>query len=98
MKLSKATRNEFASKSTTNNYYATKGEAVAAFNEVLEAEGVRLSAMDTTQLHGDEGRVLADVVTVDPTTGDELNQAVARAVVTWYRMPSGRYEFVGYLA
>jgi len=93
MKLSRKLRNAFASQSTTNNYYATKGEAVAAFNDVLEAEGLLLDPSTTTQLYGDEGRVTPKLVDLETETKEE-----GLAVLSWYRMPSGRYEFTGYLA
>jgi len=97
MRFKQATRNAFASQSSGASYL-TKGEAIARFDAVLRPYNVTLSAMDTSQMHGDEGRLLMDVVNLDEN-GDELNEAVARALFTWYRLPvSGRWEIVGYLA
>ena len=93
MKISSKLRNAFAGKSS-GTYYQTKGDAVAAFNEVLEAEGVLLDPRVTTQMYGDEGRVTP--LLVDARTEEAVEGRLA--VLSWYRMPSGRYEVVGYLA
>ena len=97
MRFSKATRNKFAAQSSGASY-PTKGEAIARFDAVLRPHNAALSAMDTSQMHGDEGRLIMDVVNLDEN-GDELNEAVARALFAWYRLEvSGRWEIVGYLA
>ena len=93
MKLSRQTRNNFASQSSGPRYYETKGEAVATFNEVLEAFGLLPDPATTSQMHGDEGRVTPRLVDLETETKDE-----GLASLSWFRMPSGRYEVVGYLA
>jgi hypothetical protein len=87
-------RRAFSECSTGNDhgrYYKTKGHAVRAFNAILEGFDCCLDPNDLDDFHGDEGRKVVDVY-------DDYQCASAKAVISWYRMPSGRYEFVGYLA
>jgi hypothetical protein len=87
-------REAFSDRSTGNTrgeYYWTKGHALNAFDEALVEHGYRFDYNDTQQLHGDEGHKLVGVC-------DALDDVVGYAMLTWYRMPSGRYEFVAYMA
>ena len=72
-------------------YYDTKGYAVHAFDTELRAFNLCLDQDDLADFPNDEGR---KTVAVHDESGDE----VGCAVFTWHRMPSGRYEFIGYLA
>lgn len=72
-------------------YYETKGAAVCAFDEALAGHGFCLDPDDLADFPGDNGRRTVRVL--DGEHGD-----VGFAVLFWYRMPSGRYEFTGYLA
>lgn len=86
--------NAFCSCSTGNGragYYETKGHAVNAFDGALQGYDLCLDRDDLSDFHGDEGRKIIDV-------HDEFKATVSRAVISWHRMPSGRYEFNGYLA
>ena len=87
-------RNDFASWSTGSDqgcYYSTKGHAVNAFDGALQGYDYHLDREDISDFHGNEGRKVVAV-------HDEFKHEVGRAVISWYRMPSGRYEFVAYLA
>ncbi len=95
MILAKApVREEFASCSSSNNYYETKGDAVSTFDAVLREFGLRFDNSQIIDMPGDNGRINIDVV----ADVFECSKCVGCAVLSWYRMPSGRYEFVGYLA
>jgi hypothetical protein len=72
-------------------YYATKGEAVSAFDAALRDHGFRFDEREFINYPGDDGRVT-------PAVCDEEGNCIGLALLTWYRMPSGRYEFTGYLA
>jgi hypothetical protein len=84
-------REAFAGCSTTTDYYATKGHAVNAFDAELQTYDLCFDRNDLTGFDGDTGRKSLAVV-------DECDHVVGYAVLSWYRMPSGRYEFTGYLA
>jgi len=71
-------------------YYSTKGHAVNAFDAELQTFDLCLDRDDLADFHGNEGRKTIAV-------HDEFGEEVGLAVFTWYRMPSGRYEFIGYL-
>ena len=98
IKANHPVREEFAGCSTGSpngagrtGYYSTKGHAVNAFDARLQTYNLCLDRADTFDFPGDEGRKTIDVC-------DEFDHCVGQAVFTWHRMPSGRYEFVGYLA
>jgi hypothetical protein len=57
----------------------------------LQCHDFCLDRNDLSDFHGDEGRKVIDV-------HHEWEGIVGRAVLSWYRMPSGNYEFVGYIA
>ena len=92
--LTRKVRNGFADRSTGSfhgYYYSTKGHAVNAFDGYLQEFDVCLDRDDLLGFDGDEGRKTIAIV-------DEFNNEHGRAVFTWYRMPSGNYEFIGYIA
>jgi hypothetical protein len=87
-------REEFAGRTTTGSdvdYYRTKGHAVNAFDGVLQGYDLCLDRDDLMDFSGDEGRKTIEV-------HDEFGRCAGHAVLSWYRMPSGRYEFTGCLA
>jgi hypothetical protein len=71
-------------------YYDTKGYAVRAFDEILLRYRLWLDRDDLADFVGDAGRKTIDVYDRFGVCG--------HAVLMWYRMPTGRYEFIGYLA
>ena len=87
-------REAFAGRSTNGKdvgYYATKGCAVRAFDNALLDFELAFAEEDCTGFDGDEGwKTLAVCNT--------YNVRVGYAHLSWYRMPSGRYEFTGYLS
>jgi len=92
--ISKKCRNEFASCSTGSDqgyYYSTKGHAVNAFDGRLQGYDLCLDRNYLADWNGNEGRVNHPVV-------DEFGHCVGCAIFTYYRMESGRYEVIGYLA
>ena len=89
-------REAFAGCSSGPVYYETKGHAINAFDAALNEHGYRFDYADTQSLYGDEGRKLCSII----EDGDYLErngESVGCALIMWYRMPSGRYEFVGYI-
>jgi len=87
-------REAFAGRSSGNDggaYYSTKGHAVNAFDGELQTYDLCFDRDDLLDFTGDEGRKLIEI-------HDEFKHCVGRALLTWYRMPSGRYEFIGYIA
>lgn len=95
MRFKKSTREAFASQSSGASY-PNKWEAIERFDAVLRPLGVTFRNADVISLHGDEGRTTALLVAFDEN-GDELDKEEGRAVLTWYRLPSGRWEIIGYL-
>lgn len=73
------------------DYYRTKGHAVNAFDAALQTCDLCLDCNDLADFHGSAGCKTIEV-------HDELGFCVGLAVLSWFRMESGRYEFVGYLA
>ena len=90
-------RNEFASLSTgskNGKYYETKGEGVNRFDDFLQQNDLYLTRAGfelCSGWNGDEGRKTIDIV-------DENDVSQGCAVFSWFRMESGRYEFIGYIA
>lgn len=72
-------------------YYGSKSRAINRFDGVLQAHGFQLDRNDLTDFNGNEGRKIIDV-------HDECMVIVGRAVLSWFRMESGNYEIIGYLA
>jgi hypothetical protein len=62
-----------------------------AFDDALQCHALCLDQSDLSDFYGDEGRKVIEVHDFD-------DNCVGRAVISWYRMPSGRYEFTGYIA
>ena len=71
-------------------YYETKGHALRAFDAALADFGYHLDREDNSAWSGDEGRNTVDIYV-------EGGGCVGRAIIYYYRMESGRYEFVGYI-
>ena len=97
IKLGHPVREEFAGLSTGSEcfagrigYYQTKGHAVCAFDDVLQGYDLYLDRDDQDDFHDNEGRKRIAVF-------EEYGEHVGYAVLSWHRMPSGYYEFVGYL-
>lgn len=91
-------RKDFAACSTgypcgadRTGYYETKGDAVRAFEAALNGHSLCFDDSELDDFPGDAGRKTVRVC-------DECGRCVGHAVFSWYRMGSGRYEFVGYLA
>jgi len=97
IKARDAVREAFSSRSTDNTrgagrtgYYETKGHAVQAFDAELREYGYHLDHASFASWSGNEGRETIEVL-------NESLDVVGCAVFTWFRMESGRYEFIGYL-
>lgn len=86
-------RKAFAACSTNGSsvgYYETKGHGGSAFEAALHAYGYSFDEDDCYGWNGDDGRKNCDIRDVD-------GKVAGCAVISWYRMPSGRYEFTGYI-
>jgi hypothetical protein len=79
-----------------SDYYNSKADAVCAFNAELARWGLQLDPYDLADFIGDTGRKTIEVCTIGNYPIDWVVKG--DAVISWYRMPSGRYEFTGYLA
>ncbi|MHC4121068.1 MAG: hypothetical protein ACYSWO_26575 [Planctomycetota bacterium] len=95
MRFKQSTRNAFASQSSGASY-PNKWEAIARFDAVLKPLGVTFRNGDVCSLYGDDGRTTAEIVRFDEN-GDETDKVEGRAVLTWYKLESGRWEIIGYL-
>lgn len=88
-------RAAFSGRSTGNDggcYYSTKGHAVNAFDGELQRFCFCLDRDDLMDFSGDNYRRVIEV-------HDEHGKCAGHAVISWRRVePSGRYEFVGYIA
>jgi hypothetical protein len=87
-------RDSFAGCSSGNNganYYDTKGQAIDAFYKVLEPWGLWWDWNELMVLTGDDGWRVIPVY-------NSFGCLVGSAHLSWYRLPSGRYEFTGYLS
>jgi len=86
-------REAFAGRSSGNDqgyYYSTKGAAVNTFDGELQTYGFCLDRDDLDGFDGDEG---CKTIAVH----NEFYHCAGHAVLSWHRMASGRYEFIGYL-
>ena len=72
-------------------YYETKGHAVSAFCNALSRYDLSLVTEDWVDFNGDSSRTTLGIYS-------EEKGRCALAVISWYRMSSGCYEFVGYIA
>ncbi len=88
MIFSKKVRNTFAGCSSGPVYYHSKGAAGCAFDVALEDCACHLDSFDCT---GDEGHSIVAIL-------DDCDTWIGWACLSWYRLLSGRYEFVGYIA
>lgn len=84
-------REAFAGCSTGMVYYETKGHAINTFDDVLKEYGFCFDPNELFDFSNAQGRRTINIC----TDGGEY---VGLAVLSWHRMPSGRYEFVGYIA
>ena len=87
-------RSKFAGCSTGNagvGYYENKGFAIAAFNAALRNYALHLDDYDCMELHDNEGRTTIAIY-------DDCGVVTGRAVLSWFRMCTGRYEVIGYIA
>ena len=87
-------REAFADRSTGSDggcYYSTKGHAVNSFDGELQGHDLCLDRDGLMDFPGDEGQKFIEV-------HDEYGECAGYAIISWYRMESGHYEFVGYLA
>ncbi len=97
IKSSHQVREDFSGQSTGNmgcagrtGHYRTKSLAVNAFDGVLQGYDLCFSRDEIHDYYGNEGRTIVDV-------HDDCGNCVGYAVLSWHRMPSGNYEFIGYL-
>jgi hypothetical protein len=102
IKARHAVREEFSGCSSGGGpwtYYDSKGAALRAFDSALDGYGLCFDKDDNFDMPGDEGRINIDVYTGIDGYGedDSRGRFVGSALLTWYRMPSGNYEFIGYL-
>ena len=74
-----------------NRYYKTKGHALRAYGAALADFGYHLDPADRSDWSGDTGRNTVYIYV-------EGGGSVGYAVFHYYRMVSGRYEFVAYIA
>ena len=83
-----------------SGYYESKGAGIRAFGDALDGYGLQFDPDDFLDLSGSDGRISINVHVVRDDEDECNDQApcVGRAVISWYRMPSGNYEFTGYLA
>ena len=98
IKSSHPVREDFSGQSTGNmgfsgrtGYYSSKGQAVNAFDGALQGYDLCFNRDEIHDYYGDVGRTTVDV-------HDDCGNCVGFAILSWYRMPSGNYEFVGYIA
>ena len=87
-------RNSFASWSTGGSngcYYSTKNVAINAFDGSLQEYGLFLDREGLADFFGNTGWRTVDV-------HDEFKHVVGRAIITWFRTPSDKYEFISRLA
>ena len=74
-------------------YYETTSEALRAFDAALDNFDYHLDYADTAGWSGDKGRHEVGIY-FDSHEGVVV---AGFAVISYYRMPSGRYEFIGYI-
>ena len=95
--ITKELRDEFSACSTGSqhrfgliNYYGAKCYAVNAFDVALQNYDFCLDSDDLADFIGDTGRKTIAV-------HDRDKHVVCYAILIWYKMSSGNYEFLGYL-
>ena len=90
-------REDFSECSSGNgpgSYYETKDDAIHAFESVLTEYGLCFDPTDIIAMLGDDGRTNIDIYTNEL----ECAKCVGCALLMWHKMPSGKWEFIGYLA
>ncbi len=75
-------------------HYGTKGHAVMAYSNTLAKYGLCFDGDSPFDISGDDGRITVNIR--QDKRGYTL--CVGFAILTWHKMPSGDYEFLGYLA
>ena len=92
-------REAFSANSSGARYYDTKGQAVDAFDASLNDYGFYLDSDDLMGWSGDDGSVTVAVrvETNGPFDIPGEDNCVGHAHFTYYRMPSGRWEIIGYM-
>jgi len=86
-------REAFAGRSSGNEegyYYSSKGSAINTFDGELQTYAFCLDRSDLDNFTGCNGSKTIKVY-------NEFGHGVGYAVLSWHRMESGRYEFIGYL-
>ncbi len=96
-------RESFASVSTPNGqtrYFGSKGAALHNYESVLDKFGLCFGRDDFLDMPGDYGLLTFGIHTDEYNWGDPTEQGdcVGQAIIMWFRMPSGLYEFTGYIA
>jgi hypothetical protein len=84
-------REAFAGHSTGSGrspYYENKGAAMWAFETELRGYALQFDCYD---IPDNAGSAMIPIVNGNA-------DCVGYAKMSWYRMPSGRYEFIGYIA
>ncbi len=72
-------------------YYESGGEALCAFDAALADFGYHLDPVDWSDWSGDTGRNTVDIYFVGGAW-------IGRAIISYHRMESDRWEFIGYIA
>lgn len=80
-------RKAFADCSTSNEYYASKADAYYAFNAVLLDYGCCLDDMDWPGCNDSRTVVI----------WNDHHDVVGHAYLSWFQMPSGHWEVIGYI-
>lgn len=75
-------------------YYKTKGHAVRAFDGALARYDLSLVTEDANDFNEDSGRATVGICGI---YGNDVGRT-ALAVLSWHRMSTGHYEFVGYIS
>ncbi len=86
-------REKFAAVSTSGaaGYFLTKGHAVDCFDTALRQYGLSFALYDCTEFVGNDGCATVSII-------NDSDHVVGYARLSWHRMGSGRYEFVGYIS
>lgn len=78
-----------------STYYDNKANAIKALDQALAYFQFRTKCC---QLPDNSGSCLVEVVSIDVDFSEEdYNEADFHIYASWYRMPSGRYEFTFYV-
>lgn len=80
-------REPLADLTSSNSFYEHKSDFVPLADRILDQYGWTLGSFD---MPGDTGRTRAPI---EDANGQEMGEFF----VSWYRMPSGRYEITCYV-